>query len=366
MDTPKPARQIALDEDPSAIFDHFYEEGWTDGLPIIPPTEERVAETLRFTDYAPQDVVALVPPGNAPATVENIAINAVMAGCKPEYLPVLIAAVGAMTEPAYNLYGRQTTTHPGAHLMIVHGPARNELEVNCRQNVFGQGRRANATLGRAVRLLMMNVGGGIPGVTDMATHGHPGKYSYTIGEDEEGSPWPAFHADRGFAPDTSAVTMLCAESPHNVNDLVSKTAHKYLGTAASAMSHLGANGVYRSGLPSEQMLVLTAEAATWLSNQGWSKADVSQFIFETARQPIRLMRDRGGFDMTPLAPFVNLDEDEDMAPIVPRPEDILIVIAGGHGRHMQAVLTASYNLSVTKAITRKDGTPVGSVREFVD
>ena len=188
MSEPGPARQIALDEDAGAIYEHFYEEGWTDGLPVIPPTEERVAETLRYTDYAPQDVIAHVPPRNAPATVEIIAINAVMAGCRPEYLPVLITAVQAMTEPAYNLYGRQTTTHPGAHLMIVHGPVRNELEVNCRQNVFGQGWRANATLGRAVRLLMMNAGGGIPGVTDMATHGHPGKYAYTIGEDEGGKP----------------------------------------------------------------------------------------------------------------------------------------------------------------------------------
>ncbi len=361
-----PARKIALARDAGAVFDHFYAQGWTDGLPVIPPTEERVAHMLRYTDYAPGDVIARVPPKNAPATVESIAVNAVMAGCLPAYLPVLIAALGAMTDPAYNLYGRQTTTHPGAHLMIVHGPVRNELEVNCRQNVFGQGFRANATLGRAVRLLMTNVGGGIPGVTDMATHGHPGKFSYTIGEDEEGSPWPAFHVDRGFAPETSAVTMLCAEAPHNVNDLVSKTPHKYLGTAASALCTLGANGVYRSGLPSEQMLVLTAEAACWLADQGWSKADVSQYLFETARQPIRLLRDRGGFGMTPLAPFVDLDEEEDMAPIVPRPEDVLIVVAGGHGRHMNAVLTASYNLSVTRAITRKDGTPLASVHDFVE
>ncbi len=360
----EPARQIALDADADAIFTHFYEQGWTDGLPVIPPTGERISRMLRFTDHAPQDVIAAIPPRNAPATAERIAINAVMAGCLPEYLPVLIAAVQAMTAPAYNLYGRQTTTHPGAHLMILHGPVRNELEVNCRQNVFGQGWRANATLGRAIRLLMMNVGGGIPGVTDMATHGHPGKFSYTIGEDEEGSPWPPFHADRGFAPETSAVTMLCAEAPHNVNDLVSKTPHKYLGTAASALSTLGANGVYRSGLPSEQMLVLTAEAARWLSGQGWSKADVSQYLFEAARQPIRLLRDRGGFGMTPLAPFVDVADDEEMAPIVPRPEDILIIVAGGHGRHMNAVLTASYNLSVTRAIARKDGTPIGSVREM--
>ena len=366
MSAPRPARQIALDADPGAIFDHFYAKGWTDGLPVIPPTEARVSEMLRFTDHDPREVIAEIPPRNAPATPENVAVNAVMAGCLPEHLPALIAAVRAMAEPAYNLYGRQTTTHPGAHLMILHGPVRSELEVNCRQNAFGQGRRANATLGRAIRLLLTNVGGGVPGVTDMATHGHPGKFSYTIGEDEEGSPWRPFHADRGFAPETSAVTMICAEAPHNVNDLVSKTPHRYLGTAASAFCALGVNGLYRSGLPSEQMLVLTAEAARWLADHGWTKADVSQYLFETARQPVRLLRDRGGFGMTPLAPFVDPEEDEDMAPVVPRPEDVLVVVAGGHGRHMNAVLTAGYSLSVTKAIARKDGAPAASMREFLD
>ena len=140
MSEPGPARQIALDEDAGAIYEHFYEEGWTDGLPVIPPTEERVAETLRYHGLrAPRTSSPMFRPETRPATAEIIAINAVMAGCRPEYLPALIAAVQAMTEPAYNLYGRQTTTHPGAHLMIVHGPVRNELEVNCRQNVFGPG-----------------------------------------------------------------------------------------------------------------------------------------------------------------------------------------------------------------------------------
>ena len=201
------ARFLELPDSPYAIYEHFYAKGWTDGLPIIPPTEDLVGETLRYTDRAPEETVVELPPRGGAATVEKIAVNAVMAGCMPEYLPVLIAAAKAVAEPQYNLYGRQTTTHPGAHLVIINGPIRGELGVNCHRNVLGQGFRANATIGRALRLLLITVGGGVPGVTDMATHGHPGKYSYCIGEDEEGSPWSPLHADRGFDPGTSTVTV---------------------------------------------------------------------------------------------------------------------------------------------------------------
>jgi hypothetical protein len=361
------SRQFEVNDSFESIFEFFeqcYEKGWTDGLPVLPPTEEAVNRMLRCTDRSRYDVVARITPRNGIATVEKIAINAVMAGCRPEYLPVLIAAVEAMVQPEYNLYGRQTTTHPGAHLLIVHGPIRKELDVNCRQNVFGHGWRANATMGRALRLIMINIGGNQPGVTDMATHGHPGKYSYCIGEDEEGSPWTPFHVERGLSAETSAVTVLCAEAPHNINDQVSKTPEAILGSAASAMSHLGANGLYRSGLRSEQMLVITSEVATWLAGCGWSKNDVKQFIFENARQPIRNLRDRGGWGMCPLPDGVNADDDDCMVPIVNRAEDILVLIAGGHQRHMNAVLTSSYNLSVTRAITLKDGTPLRSVKDI--
>ncbi|MCG8542712.1 MAG: TlpA family protein disulfide reductase, partial [Alphaproteobacteria bacterium] len=190
-------RFVELADSPYAIYEHFYASGWTDGLPIIPPTEDLVRATLRFTDRAPEDIIAELPPKGGRATVEKIAVSAVMAGCRPEYLPVLIAAVEAVAEPRYNLYGRQTTTHPGAHLIVINGPIRDELDVNCGQNVLGQGFRANATIGRALRLLLINVGGGIPAVTDMATHGPPGKYSYCIGEDGAGSPWTPLHAERG-------------------------------------------------------------------------------------------------------------------------------------------------------------------------
>src|SRR5262245_47867026 len=247
-----------------AFYERCCEQGLTDGLPVLPPTERAVSEMLRYTDREPDEVVARIVPRGGVATVEKIAVNSVMAGCRPEYLSVIITAVEAMAHSDYNLYGRQTTTHPGAHLLIVHGPARKELNVNCRHNLFGHGWRANATMGRALRLIMINLGGNKPGITDMATHGHPGKYSYCMGEDEEGSPWQPFHVERGLAAGTSAVTMVCAEAPHNINDQQSKTPEMYLGSAASTMAHLGGNAVYRSGLKSEQLLVIPSETARWM------------------------------------------------------------------------------------------------------
>jgi hypothetical protein len=361
-------RQFEVDDSVEQVYDFFDEacaKGWTDGLPVFPPTASRVADMLRYTDRTPDDVVGIVSPRNGAATVEKIAINAVMTGCRPEYLPVLIAAVESMVQPAYNLYGRQTTTHPGAHLLIVNGPIRKELDVNCRQNVFGHGWRANATMGRALRLIMINIGGNQPGVTDMATHGHPGRYSYCIGEDEENSPWAPFHVDRGLARETSAATVICAEAPHNVNDMVSKSPESFLGSAASTMAHLGGNAIYRSALKGEQMLVITAEGAQWLTDKGWSKDDVKLYLFENARQPIHAMRERGGWDMSPWLEGIDKNDDNCMVPIVGRPDDILILIAGGHGRHMNFIPTSGYTATTTRPLTLKDGTPIRSAQDFL-
>ena len=366
--TSPPARQFGVEDSLESIFgifDLYYEKGWTDGLPVYPPTAAAVGAMLRYTDRARDDVIAVVPPRNGVATVEKIAINAVMAGCRPEYLPVVIAAVEAMVEPEYNLYGRQTTTHPGAHLLVVNGPLRRELDVNCRHNVFGQGWRANATMGRALRLILINIAGNKPGVTDMATHGHPGTYSFCMGEDEEGSPWEPLHVERGLAPETSAVTMYCAEAPHNINDQVSKTPEMFLGSAASTMATLGGNGLYRSGLSGEQGLVISAESAKWLADFGWKKGDVKRFLYDHARKPVRELRDRGGWGKSPLPPFIDVNDDDAMVPIVKAPENIIVLVAGGHQRHMNALLSAGYSASVTRAITFKDGTPVRSTRDFL-
>ena len=359
------ARLIDVDPTASKIYEQFYDSGWTDGLPIIPPTPDLVDRMLKYTDRARHEVVCELEPRGGVATVEKIAINSIMAGCRPEYLPVVITVIEAINEPQYNIYGRQTTTHPGAHLIIINGPIRNELDVNCRQNVFGQGWRANATIGRAVRLICANIGGGIPGVTDMATHGHPGKYSFCIGEDEEGSPWDSLHEERGLPHGTNSVTVFCTESPHNINDMVSKAPETYLETGASAMCHLGANGVYRSGIEGEQMMVLTAESAIWLNDFKWSKQRVKEFLFEKAQNPVGLLRDRGGWGTVDQPEFVDITNDQAMMPIVPRPENLIIVVAGGYGRHMNAILSAGYNLSVTRGIQFKDGTPVISVQDFL-
>jgi hypothetical protein len=351
--------------DLAEFMDVAYERGWTDGLPVLPPTDDLVMAMLHHLGRDPGEVLGVMPPGEGIVTLEKIAINAVMAGCRPEYLPVLIAALEAMVEPEYNLYGRQTTTHPGAHLLIVNGPLRHELDVNCRHNVFGQGWRANATLGRALRLILINIAGNRPGVTDMATHGHPGKYSFCMGEDEEGSPWEPLHVERGLAPEASAVTVYCAEAPHNINDQVSKTPEMFLGSAASTMATLGGNGLYRSGLSGEQGLVISAESARWLADFGWNKHDVKRFLYDNARQPVRELRGRGGWGKSPLPPFVDTDDDDAMVPIVNAPENIVVLVAGGHQRHMNALLTAGYSTSVTRAITLKDGTPIQSVRDFL-
>lgn len=368
MDTPLASRSHDVDDALKQIFelfDQYYQKGWTDGLPVMPPMEFAVRETLRYTDRKPDDVVGIIPPRNGAASVEKIAINAVMAGCRPEYFPVVLAAVEAMVDPEYNLYGRQTTTHPGAHLVIINGPMRKALDVNCRHNVFGHGWRANATIGRAIRLITINIGGNKPGVTDMATHGHPGKYSFCIGEDEEGSPWPPLHMERGLAADTSAVTLMCTEPPHNINDQVSKSARMYLGSAASTMATLGGNGLYRSSLRGEQGIVITSESAHWIAQQGWSKHDVKMFLFEHARQPLRALRDRGAWGKSPLPRFIDSNDDEAMVPIVGSAQDIVVLVAGGHQRHMNALLTSGYSRSITRAITRSCGTPVRSVQEFL-
>jgi hypothetical protein len=192
------SNRIAVSDSLEEISELYYERGWTDGLPIVPPTEDRVARMLSGTIRNAQEVVGEVPPGQGEGTVEKIAINAVMVGCTPDAMPVILAALEAMLEEPFNLYGIQATTHPVAPLLIVNGPIRNKIGINSGYNVFGQGTRANATIGRAIRLILVNLGGGIPGKLDRSTQGQPSKYSFCIAENEEASPWAPLHVERGF------------------------------------------------------------------------------------------------------------------------------------------------------------------------
>src|SRR5262249_25958947 len=200
------------------IHDFFETQGWSDGLPFIPPTRERVRNVLRFVARDPDEVVCQLAPRNGDATVERIAANAVMAGCRPEHLPVVIAALEAVADPALNLNGMQSTTHPTAILILLNGPIAAELGVNSGPNCFGPGWRANMAIGRAFRLALLNIGGGTPGDGDRATQGSPAKVGYCVAENEAASPWAPYHVEQGFAAEESVVTVIACEGPHNVQD----------------------------------------------------------------------------------------------------------------------------------------------------
>jgi hypothetical protein len=311
-----------------------YEQGWTDGLPVVPPTEARVAAMLAGTSLPPSAFIAKIAPSWANATVEKIAVNAVMAGCLPAYMPVIIAAVRAMTSPALNLNGMQCSTHLSTPLVVVNGPIRIELGMNSGSNVFGQGNRANGTIGRAIKLILTNIGRAIPGVTDKATLGHPGKYTYCIAENEEQSPWDPLHVERGLKREQSAVTVFGCEAPHNVNNQASQNAHDLAYTIADTMATLGKNMFYAQG---EVMVVLCPSHAETIANDGWSKQHLKEYLYEKARKPVRLVKLGGLYGREVKRNFwprwVNREDENEMVPLVRRPDEITIVVAGGAGRH---------------------------------
>jgi hypothetical protein len=219
-------------------FELFFDKGVTDGLPVVPPTRERVARMRAGAARPGDELLGEMPPNYGRVTVEKVAINAVMAGCRPEYLPVLLAAVQCVCDPDFNLHGVSTSTHFAAPLILVNGPIRTRIGLNASFGVFGPGYRANATIGRALRLLMINVGGVRPGEISMSTFGHPGRYTYCIAENEEASPWPPYHASRGFSAESSAVTLFAGEGPHGISDHASRTPQALAGSLGWSMAGL--------------------------------------------------------------------------------------------------------------------------------
>jgi hypothetical protein len=321
-------------DDLTDVIELLFDSGWTDGLPVVPPTPRTVQRMLTGTTRQSDELIGRIPPKGGRATVEKIAINAVMAGCKPAYLPVVITAVEALLDDRCNTRGVQCSTHISTPLVIVNGPIVQALGINSGHNVFGQGWRANATIGRAVKLVLVNLGGAIPGVTDKATFGHPGKFTYCIGEHEAANPWEPLHVERGFAPDDSTVTVFGAEAPHNINNHWSATPHGLLQTIADTMATLGSNHLYLGG---ESYVVLSPEHADVLAKARWTKRDVRAFLFEHARKPLAQVKIGGMYgpeirrNLWPR--WIDHENETERVPIARRPEDIAILVAGGAGRH---------------------------------
>lgn len=339
--------RLEVSDDLWAVNAFFEEKGWTDGLPIIPPTEERVEQMIAAAKRKAQQIIGVVPPRWAPATVENIAVNAVMAGCLPPYMPLLIAAVEALTDPKLNLYALQATTGGPAIMLIVNGPIRKQLNINGASNVLGEGWRANATIGRCVRLIQRNIGGSYPGTTCKATLGWPGKYSLCIAENEEASPWEPFHVERGFDANQSTVTVISADGSVRASDLDSTKAEGVLTNFAHRME--GPSGP-------EAIMVICPEHAKIIAGDGFSKKEVKNFVWERAAYRMKDLPDETFAQRVKRRPDLQLTRDS-VIPVTDKPEDILVVIAGGDGSQSQYIHVWGQSTpeggstrSVTKAI----------------
>jgi len=333
----------SLDLAPEEVYEEFTRRRWADGLPVIAPTEARVSAMLGVLDAASS--LGAMPPLWRQATLEKLAVNTVMAGCEPPHFPIVMAAVQAMLDPSFNLYGVQATTHPVAPLLIVHGPYGRAHGVHGGAGCFGPGFRANATIGRAIRLIMMNVGGAWPGRYDMATQGSPAKFSYCIAENADASPWGPWRED-------DAVTVFGGEPPHNVNNHVSTTAAGILTTLSDTAVTLGSNvGWYLA--QSQLLIVLGPEHARTIAGDGMTRADVQRFVYEQARQPLSLMRLSGMWGMQDWPRWMAEATDPEVRlPRVASPEDVLVVVAGGSGKHSAVVPNCTFSRAVTRAITR--------------
>lgn len=330
--------RVDADAEADAI-EALYARGVTDGLPVVPPTRARVGRAIAESGRDGGELVGLVPPNYGRATVEKIAINAIMSGCRPEYLPVVIAAVEAVCDEAFDLHGVSATTNAASPLLIINGPIRAALEINCGAGVFGPGRRANATIGRAVRLVCVNVGGATPGVVSMSTLAHPGRYTYCIGEYQEASPWESLAVEHGFAPEQSTVAVLAADAPLGVYAQQSRTPEDLLTTIAASLAVVSHHKMTHWG---DTLVVLSPEHAKIVGDAGWKKADARRWLWERLQRPVReLVPGKDGGEGLPehvLRKFKDPATDTTLIPKFRAPENLKLVVAGGTAGRFSAIV----------------------------
>lgn len=268
----------------SGAIETCYERGWTDGLPVVPPTEERVLEMLDGTVRSPRDVIGLIPPNLAACTVEKVAINAVMAGCRSEYMPVVLTAVEAALMPAFGLHGVLATTNACTPVIMVNGPIGRAIGMNAKGNVFGQGNRANAAVGRTLQLVVRNVGGGRPGEIDRSVFGSPAKYSFCFAEDEDDPRWESYAVSLGYSPKASTVTIFPGDGITQTIDHISRRPEDLCRSYAGCI-----RAIYHTGhiIGVQAFLAIAREHAIVFYDAGWSKARVKEELFGLLKIPVR-------------------------------------------------------------------------------
>ena len=325
--------------DAEEFFAFAEARGWGDGLPLIPPTAERVQALLETVDDPPDAVIGVVEPQRGDATAEKIAINAVMAGCPPPCFPVVVAAVRAVCTPRFNLYALNTTTCCATPALMINGPARSALGIECGYSCLGHNGRANATIGRALRLVMRNVGGAVPGAVSKSTFGQPGRVSLCFGEWEEKSPWEPFHVRRGFARAENVLTAHCATGTQDIADIWAESGEELLWVLAHSMDWIGNNKVLVPQADGEVLLLLCPDFAYKIARDGLSVADAQRLLWEYTRTPIerwhrnhwRQLEERG---------YV----EGGAVPLCASPEQFLLAVAGGESGH-HALYFCSFGLT---------------------
>ena len=319
-----------------------YQKGWTDGLPVVPPTEEKVIQFLELAGRNPSDVIGVEPVRGRVITAEKVAINAVMAGCLPEYMPVLFAVAEAIVQPEYNLHGSSASTGGSAPLLLINGPIVHKLKFATGHNIFGPGpdRRANATVGRGVRLMLINTLENHPGVLDRSTLGHPGKYSYCIAEDEENSPWEPLHVERGFSKETSTVTVFTCSGPWQLGAVWDGTPEAVLTAAGDTM--LGLNPGQ-----SEVLLIMSREHQGFFKDAGWSKTQVKEFLYQKASRTAKEWA--AAQKVGPPEP----GKESEPIHVLQSPEGLVLIAGGGSGGPWDAIIPRWGRGANSRSITRE-------------
>ncbi len=314
--------------DEATALEELHERGWTDGLPVVIPTPERVEAMIAGSGIDRDIILGAVGPGYAEATVEKVAVNAVMAGCLPDHFPVVVAAVRAVCDDRFDLGVLQSTTHALGPVVIVNGPAREICgEIASGWGALGPGHRANASIGRALRLVMGNVGGAQPGVSDMAVLGQAGKFSACFAEAEESSPWAPLHVSRGFAREQSTVTVVGVDAPHSVIATPDgddpEGAERVLRTLAASIANAGSNNTY--GGIGTTLVVLNPLHAGILARAGYRREDVQRRLHELAVTPKRVLA-----QYAPMRPY-QPDQGDDLVYAIRTPDQVVVAVAGGEG-----------------------------------
>ena len=312
-------------------FEFFLEKEWSDGFPVVTPTEERIARMLTGTDRDHDDVIGPIPPAMEVATVRSVAVHALMAGCRPEYLPVVIAATELMLRGEFNVNGVQGTMHGVAPMMIVNGPYAADIGIHGGNGCMGPGFRANATIGRAIRLILMNLGAGIPGVSSMTIFGMPSRFTYCLTENMEDHPWESLSVSKGYSGDENVITMAMVESPRFCFDDVSDEPIRLMNGIADTMVAMGSWNMHTR---SDMVVAMGPQHAALCATAGMSRADVHSRLCEMAGRKVRDLKNGGNWRRERALAFpieVDPDDDDFFIPAIKNPEDLQLIVAGGWG-----------------------------------